>query len=262
MVTVRVCSKLKTSRKLVVFTDIVGKNSRYLVGVFNKTIIPLARVGDKLIIAKTNSALRASLAITISYPMRTRGIIANYAALLSNWEITYEWQNHSVKNHNCNPFCTFFVMIPFLIFSTASECLLLSKVNVDLGWRSLIRICSFRLPMCSLRRFISSRLIYLKLDNQLSCIYNFPYWPSTKFCFHHECSFQSLQWQFAWHVLWVEQLTAEAKTDLSAGGFLLMPTCSLYPLRYNIEWGSTSVGRPNLKWFEQILLFAFTAYIV
>ena len=154
MVTVRVCSKLKTSRKLVVFTDIVGKNSRYFVGVFNKTIIPLARVGDKLIIAKTNSALRASLAITISYPMRTRGIIANYAALLSNWEITYEWQNHSVKNHNCNPFCTFFVMIPFLIFSTASECLLLSKVNVDLGWRSLIRICSFRLPMCSLRRFI------------------------------------------------------------------------------------------------------------
>ena len=81
MVTVRVCSKLKTSRKLVVFTDIVGKNSRYFVGVFNKTIIPLARVGDKLIIAKTNSALRASLAITISYPMRTRGIIANYAAL-------------------------------------------------------------------------------------------------------------------------------------------------------------------------------------
>ena len=107
-----------------------------------------------------------------------------------------------------------------------------------------------------------SRHIYLKLDNQLSCIYNFPYWPSTKFCFHHECSFQSLQWQFAWHVLWVEQLTAEAKTDLSAGGFLLMPTCSLYPLRYNIEWGSTSVGRPNLKRFEQILLFAFTAYIV
>ena len=150
-------------------------------------------------------------------------------------------------------------MIPFLILSTASECLLLSKVNVDLGWRSLIRICSFRLPMCSFRRFISSRHIYLKLDNQLSCIYNFPYLPSTKFCFHHECSFQSFQWQFAWHVFWVEQLTAEPKTDLSAGGFLLMPTCSLYPFRYNIEWGSTSVGRPNLKWFEKILLFAFTA---
>ena len=125
-----------------------------------------------------------------------------------------------------------------------------------------IRICSFRLPMCSLRRFISSRHIYLKLDNQLSCIYNFAYWPSTKFCFHHECSFQSFQWHFAWHVLWVEQLTVEAKTDLSAGGFLLMPTCSVYPLGYNIEWGSTSVGRRNLKWFEQILLFAFTAYIV
>ena len=83
MLTVRVCSKLKTSWKLVVFTDIVGKNSRYFVGVFNKTIIPLARVGDKMIIAKTNSALRASLAITISYPTRSRGIIANYAALFA-----------------------------------------------------------------------------------------------------------------------------------------------------------------------------------
>ena len=38
----------------------VGKNSRYFVGVFNKTIIPLALVGYEMIIA--NSALRASLA--------------------------------------------------------------------------------------------------------------------------------------------------------------------------------------------------------
>ena len=65
MVTVRVCSKLKTSWKLVVFTDIVGKNSRYFVGVFNKTIIPLALVGYEMIIAN-------------SYPTRTRGIIVKY----------------------------------------------------------------------------------------------------------------------------------------------------------------------------------------
>ena len=59
MVTVRVCSKLKTSWKSVVFTNKVGKNSRCFVGVFDKTIIPLALVGHHMII--TNSALRASL---------------------------------------------------------------------------------------------------------------------------------------------------------------------------------------------------------
>ena len=51
--TVRVCSKLKTSWKSVVFTNKVGKNSRYFVGVFNKTIIPLALVGYEMIIANT-----------------------------------------------------------------------------------------------------------------------------------------------------------------------------------------------------------------
>ena len=44
----------------------VWKNLRYFVGVFNKTIIPLALVGCEMIIAN-------------SYPMRTRGIIVNYA---------------------------------------------------------------------------------------------------------------------------------------------------------------------------------------
>ena len=61
MVTIRVCSKLKTSRKSVVFPNKVGKNSRHFVAVFNKTIIPLVLVGYEMIIA--NSALRASLAI-------------------------------------------------------------------------------------------------------------------------------------------------------------------------------------------------------
>ena len=61
MVTARVCSKLKTSWKLVVFTNKVGKNSRYcFVGVFDKTIILLALVGYEMIIAI--SVLRASLA--------------------------------------------------------------------------------------------------------------------------------------------------------------------------------------------------------
>ena len=64
MVTVRVYSKLKTSWKSVGFTNKVGKNSRYFVGVFNKTIIPLALVGYEL--------------STVSYPTCTRGIwIAN-----------------------------------------------------------------------------------------------------------------------------------------------------------------------------------------
>ena len=52
--------KIKTSWKSVVFTNEVGKNSRYFVGFFNKTIIPDALVGYEMIIA--NWALRASLA--------------------------------------------------------------------------------------------------------------------------------------------------------------------------------------------------------
>ena len=43
-------------------------------GVFNKTIIPLALVGYEMISA--NEALRASLlATTTKYPTRTRGLI-------------------------------------------------------------------------------------------------------------------------------------------------------------------------------------------
>ena len=59
---VRVCSKLKTNWKSVVFTNNAGKNSRYFVGVFDKTIIPLALVGYEMIIVN-------------SYSTRTRGII-------------------------------------------------------------------------------------------------------------------------------------------------------------------------------------------
>ena len=53
---VRVYSKLKTSRKSVVFITKFGKNSRYFVDVFNITIIPLAVFGYEMIIAI--SALR------------------------------------------------------------------------------------------------------------------------------------------------------------------------------------------------------------
>ena len=65
MVTVRVCSKLQTSWKSVVFANKVGKNSLIFVGVLNKTIIPLALVGYEKIIAN-------------SYPTRTREIIVNH----------------------------------------------------------------------------------------------------------------------------------------------------------------------------------------
>ena len=64
VVTVRVCSKLKTGWKSVVFTNQSRKNSRHFVGVFNRTIIPLALVGYELIIANSD-------------PTRTRGIIVN-----------------------------------------------------------------------------------------------------------------------------------------------------------------------------------------
>ena len=49
-----------------------GQRKNYLGGVFKKAIIPLALVGYEMIIA--NSALRASLALIISYPTRARGI--------------------------------------------------------------------------------------------------------------------------------------------------------------------------------------------
>ena len=54
MATVRVSSKLKTSfvgKTFFFFTNIVGQNSRYFVGVFNKTVIPLALVGYEMIAA-------------------------------------------------------------------------------------------------------------------------------------------------------------------------------------------------------------------
>ena len=44
-------SNLKISRKSVVFTNKVGRNSRYFVGVVNKTVISQAHVGYEMIIA-------------------------------------------------------------------------------------------------------------------------------------------------------------------------------------------------------------------
>ena len=60
MVTAFVCSKLKTSWKLVVFSNKAWKN--IFVGVF---VFPLTLAGYVMIIAN-------------SYPTRTRGIIVNY----------------------------------------------------------------------------------------------------------------------------------------------------------------------------------------
>ena len=52
--------KIKNKMEIGWFTNKVGKNSRYFVGVFNRIIIPLALVGYEMI--KANSVLRASLA--------------------------------------------------------------------------------------------------------------------------------------------------------------------------------------------------------
>ena len=69
MVTVRVRSKLKQAENRLFSQKKVRKNSRYFVGVFNKTIIPPALVGDEMIIAN-------------SYPTCTRGIIVKYISTL------------------------------------------------------------------------------------------------------------------------------------------------------------------------------------
>ena len=62
MVTVRVCSKLKTSRKSVLSTNKVGRNSRYFVGVFNETTIPLALVGyDMYILTPLSHCLKLTI---------------------------------------------------------------------------------------------------------------------------------------------------------------------------------------------------------
>ena len=78
MVTVRVCSKLKTSCKSVVFTNKVGSNSRYFVGVFNKAIIPLKLVGYEMIIAN-------------SYPTRARGVIVKYSSLWKSFKNAFTY---------------------------------------------------------------------------------------------------------------------------------------------------------------------------
>ena len=67
---------------MVAFTNKVGKNSRYFLGVFNKTIIPLGLVGYDMIIA--NSALPALLALTISYPTSPSGITVKYQIMSLN----------------------------------------------------------------------------------------------------------------------------------------------------------------------------------
>ena len=79
MVIVRVCSKLKQAEKLVVFANKVGKNSRYFVGVFKKTISLLALVGYEMIIAN-------------SYPMCTCGkIVKCYIRWYKCQSLTPRW---------------------------------------------------------------------------------------------------------------------------------------------------------------------------
>jgi len=75
MVTVCICSKLKTSWKSVVFTNTckVGKNSWYFVGTFNKTIILLTLVGYDMIIANSYPTHTCGT-IIVKYDLRTLGL--------------------------------------------------------------------------------------------------------------------------------------------------------------------------------------------
>ena len=69
--------KIKNKMKMGWFTNKVGKNSRYFVGVFNRIIIPLALVGYEMI--KANSVLRVSLArYNQTHTRGISGIIGNY----------------------------------------------------------------------------------------------------------------------------------------------------------------------------------------
>ena len=72
MVTGCVCSKLKTSWTSVVFTNKVGKNSRYFLWAFLIKQLFCALVGYEMI-------------ITNSYPTRTRGIIVKYQLIYQLW---------------------------------------------------------------------------------------------------------------------------------------------------------------------------------
>ena len=63
----------------------MGNNSRYFVGVFNKTDISRVRFGYEMII--DNSALRASLAIYIEDITRWR----------EDMNFIFEWQNNILR---------------------------------------------------------------------------------------------------------------------------------------------------------------------
>ena len=93
-VTVCVCYKLKTSWKSgVFFTNNVGTNSRYFVGVFNKTIILLVLA---CWIWNDHSKLGATHLVgsTISYPTRTRRITVKYSTIGWSQQIDFYVQIH------------------------------------------------------------------------------------------------------------------------------------------------------------------------
>ena len=76
MVTVRVCSKLKTSWKSVIFTNKVGKNALYFVDV--RLLLPIRRYASRL-------------PTTISYLGRTRGIIVKYSQNKCDLYFSFVW---------------------------------------------------------------------------------------------------------------------------------------------------------------------------
>ena len=119
MVTVRVCLKLKTSRKSLVFTNKVGKNYRYFVGVLNKTIIQLALVGHDMIIANSASLFiqlfRERLSEKNVHATIPKGNIPQYLSGLSRALFPTTFPKKAVSNahswNNCSTEVNIYLII-------------------------------------------------------------------------------------------------------------------------------------------------------
>ena len=117
--TVRVCSKLKTSWKSAVFTNEVGKNYRYFVGLLNKTIIPLALVGHEMIIANSASLFIQLFGERLSeknvHATIPKGNITQYLAALSRALFSSTFPKIAVSNahswNNCSSEVNIYLII-------------------------------------------------------------------------------------------------------------------------------------------------------
>ena len=156
--------KIKTNLNLVAFTNKVGKNSPYFVGVFNKTVIPLALVGHEMIIANWRYAPR-SLS-TISYPKRTCGIIVKYHIAkpfsLCDWSI-------------CDPRLTGPNWTDWNLNKKASNFHVLLRLQTRLSrledWNSLLTISiNFRL-LCAKHQVLVAYLFLFRGNKTWYCFF-------------------------------------------------------------------------------------------